>query len=161
MSGPVSGSRLPRVMASVSPSYPMPNAGVPDYFSPGLSELFVRGAAVFGAIAGAIELFLGLRAPGGVAMWAVAEGLVVMALAYGVWRYSLVCAVALLVLKLAGVVLTTLQAGSSPSIGVIVQVLFYLLAAAAIKLGGATRRPRTVGATTGPLPKKRREEGPG
>jgi hypothetical protein len=121
-----------------------------DLFTPRNSQLYIRIAASFGVFAGAAELLLCYLRPDLVTHWAIPEALVVMALAYGVWRHNFAAAIGLVSVKVLGAAVVMVQTRAKPSVVMVAQLLFYVLAAAAINLERVSR-------SSGPLPRRERE----
>jgi len=105
---------------------------VVDYFSERFSVSYIRGAVLFAIVAGIGEILVAVRAPEFVSKWAIAEGILVLVLAYGVWKRSFASAIALLGLKTIGAVVWSYQSGRAPGTTAVIQVISYGLAAAAI-----------------------------
>ncbi len=123
-----------------------------DYFSERLSASYIQSAIVFAVLAGIIQIILPLRAPGLVSPWSIAEGILVLALAYGLWRRNLASAVGLLVVRSIGAISWSYHSGRAPELVAIVQVAATALAAAAILLGRGGRSrmaPTSPSAATG------------
>jgi hypothetical protein len=95
---------------------------------------------LFGVLTGIAEIVLALRAPEMFPRWAVAEGLVVIAMSYGVWRRNLPSAVVLLIIKVIASAQWWSHTGRAPNTTTIAQLGAYTLAAAAIFLGRQERR---------------------
>ncbi len=89
----------------------------------------VMSACLAGAVLVAITLiaailsFLGRPLPG-VTVWTFADAAICAALTYGVYRYSRVCAVSLLLYFLAGKVAVWLQHGGSIIVGIPIAIGF-------------------------------------
>jgi len=114
-----------------------------DYFSEQFRNAYIRGAVLFGALTGIAEIALALRAPQLFPRWAVAEGLIVIALSYGVWRRNLTSAVVLLIVKVIASAQLWSHTGQGPNTTAMVQLAAYSLAAAAIFLGRQERSPQS------------------
>ena len=114
-----------------------------DYFSEQLSEMYIRGAVLFAVVSGVAELFMIVRAPELFPWWGAVEGVLVIALAYGVWRRILAAAVTLLALKTIVLISLSLQANSAPRSTAVIQIASYGLATAAIALGAKSRARRS------------------
>ena len=106
-----------------------------DYFSEQSSASYIRAAVLFAVVVGTVELVLALKAPDLVSNWAIVEGVLVLALAFGLWRRKFSAAVALFALKTAGALIWSYQTGQAPHRDAIIQVVVYGLAAAAIFFG--------------------------
>ena len=101
-------------------------------FSETNSKRWINFAIFFAILTGAATTFFAIRNPELLSRWSVIDGVLLFALAYGLWRRSLTCALLLFVHGISSAVVSAAKFGTGFNINVILRLVLYIMATAAI-----------------------------
>jgi len=113
-----------------------------NLFSEANSKRWINFAIGFAVFTGVATSFFAIRTPPYLPRWAIVDGILLLGLAYGLWKRSQVCAVLLIIHAIGSAIINAIEFGSELRSVVVTRIILYMLAAAAINVERDRQRLR-------------------